>query len=146
MSYKKQKNLRLDKIYYKSDKIFMLCKSLRYGTMILKKGTFFMTNEEYIKSLEARIAILEKAIEHLTNSKILEKAENVTFENCIITSAALTKCRNITLTNNQIETGVFAAFKNKFKNLKTDKVEVVKSRVKFVGCKLNEYAEKDNIK
>lgn len=102
-----------------------------------------MTNEEYIKSLEARITILEKAIEHLTDSKMLEKAENVTFENCTITAAALTKCKNITLSNNKIETGVFTALKNKFSDLKTNKVEVVKSRVKFSGCKLNEFAERE---
>lgn len=102
-----------------------------------------MTNEEYIKSLETRIAILEKAIENLTGSKMLEKAENVTFENCTIISAALTKCKNITLSNNQIDAGNFIAFKNKFKDLKTGKVKVVKSRAKFVGCKLNEFAEKE---
>ncbi len=102
-----------------------------------------MTNEEYIKSLEARIAILEKAIENLTSSKMLEKAENVTFENCTITSAALTKCKNVTLSDNRIEASSFIAFKNEFDDLKTDKVEVVKSRVKFVGCKSNEFAEKE---
>lgn len=121
----------------------MLCKPFRYGKMILMKGALFMTNEEYIKSLEARITLLEKAIENLTSSKMLEKAENVTFENCTITSAALAKCKNITLANNKIETGVFTAFKNKFKNLKTGKVEVVKSKAKFIGCKLNEFAEKE---
>lgn len=102
-----------------------------------------MTNEEYIKSLEARIAILEKAIENLTSSKTLEKAENVTFENCTITAAALTKCKNVTLSDNKIEASSFIAFKNKFNDLNTGKVEVVKSRAKFVGCKLNEFAKKE---
>lgn len=102
-----------------------------------------MTNEEYIKLLEARIENLEIALKNLTKTATLKNAENITFSDCTLNVATLAKCKNITFVNNKIETGVFTALKNKFNNFKIGKAEIAKSKIKFKNCSFEDINEKE---
>lgn len=95
-------------------------------------------DNEYIKSLETRIAELEKFIGLIS----IDNKRNITFSNCQIGPVALEKCKNITVENNQIETGVFAALTNHISNTTIHNFESAHSKATVKDCEIHNYNEK----
>lgn len=96
-----------------------------------------MVNEEYIKSLEERIRTLEKFIELIK----LEDKQCVVFNGCNIGPVVLEKCKKTTLSNNQMENGVFGGFVNNVTDSSIHNFESVHSKTKLKNCSIKNHSE-----